>query len=410
MMTRKLCGYSAADSAHSVEEAGYLVEPFHLHIKVLNKEEVLKRKAGDWFSGVAGLVVSDEVFASVVARKIIEKLPEKAHEKAGIQFELRHLRSESHGTFFVMAVQLKGITWEELGTKALGLKEEDARDFAFNYNRVMPALLKMDMEEKATDVEQSVYRRVRWKAMVKMDASLAAELLKPPHGLKISLEVPELQTESPPPSSPDIDRPDELGMARSAPFLLRAEISNRELLLEDKQGLKKMAAKLVPDKLFDKIVEKKLEKQIPALLEERAGIVAQCRRVRRRDGRKEHDMKDGVLVQVVIMAYTSFPPTKLLSSAKGDRFAEGFAELWKVLDTLEKLGLPGMCFKMKEIGDRIRDQVRAGVTRKLQEALRERLHAEVTIQDGAWEGSRYYVEEPSKDDPMSNAVSDASKS
>jgi len=105
-------------------------------------------------------------------------------------------------------------------------------------------------------------------------------------------------------------------------------------------------------------------------------------------------MKDGVLVQVTITGYTEFPPCQLLISAKGEKFTEGFVELWKVLDSLEKLGVPGICFKMKEVGDRIRDQVRAGVTRKLKEALSERLHAEVTIQDGAWEGSRYFVEEP----------------
>lgn len=385
------CCYSALGSDEAIGEQAHLVRPFHLNITVLNKEEVLKLKVGSWFGGVAGKAVSDEQFAKVVAMKLVQKLPEKAYEKAGIQFQLQHLKSESHSNVFVMLVQLTGVNMEELGAKALGLDRRSAVKFKQTFDRLMPALMRMEMSDKAQEVEKSIFEKVRWKAMTKMNDTLAAELAKEPNCLKITLDVPELETDEPPKQSPQIERPDMLGIARSEPFLLHAKILDRKALLEDNLHrknspdiVKRVVPKvgdMVPDILFDKLVEKKLEKQIPALLAERAGIIAQCRRLKRRsEERKRTELeKDSIIVEVTIMEYTEFPPFKLLATSKGETFTAAFKELWESLCTLEELGIPGISYKMKEVGNRITSSVRAGVTKKLQEALQERLHAEVRL-------------------------------
>lgn len=375
---------------NSAGESPYLVRPFHLNITVLNKEEVIERKVGSWFGGVAGFVVSDDHFVKVVATKLIKRLPEKAYEKAGIQFELQHVENESHGNVFVMTVQLTGFDMEELGAKGMGLDRRSAEKFKEAYDTLLPALRKMGMADKAEQVETSIYEKIRWKAMTKLNASLAAELAKEPNFLKVSLEVPELQTEEPPNQSPDMASPDMLGMARSEPFLLQAKVSNKTLLLEENLEnrnhniLKNVVPKvgnLVPDVLIDKVIERKLESQIPAMLAERAGIVAQCKRLKRRSpNRKGNELQEeSVVVEVAILEYTEFPPVKLLTASKGSEFTAAFKELWEGLCKLEQLGVPGISCKMKEIGDRIAPQVRVGVTKKLQEALQERLHAVVRI-------------------------------
>jgi len=375
----------------------------------------------------------------------------KAKEKAGIEIitwekENQHTEENKNSTTFVMVVQIAGIDMSELAGKALGLSPTSAEEFERTYHDLRRILTQIGMAQKADEMEASVYTKVRWKVMLKLQEMLPGELRKEPTCLETRCTLPELDYETPPPPTIEMDSPELLGMASSDPFLIQAKIEDRKALLSEQssQSDKSMTASLkasvskgvgvrIPDIIFERMLEIKLRKQIPELLLAQAGLHVTCRRVRRRDERwkerrrtkspsgdtprrgssddsdpeksfadfddsgtsrgdetpkagdtsvKESFPVDGIIVEVTINAYDSWPPTKLLTMSKGKSFCNGFVELWIALERLQELGVPGIVNKMVEVSARIKDQVREGVGRKLQEVLSERLHARVRLLEG----------------------------
>jgi len=428
-----------------------VVSPFHIIVEVLNKPEVIRRKVGDWFGSAslgdaANYVVTDKAFIKTVSWKLSEKMTLKAKEKAGIEIitweEENQHTEHRNSTTFSMVVQIAGIDMAGLAEKALGLSPRSAEEFDRTYHQLRRILPDIGMAHKADEIEASVYTKVRWKVMLKLQEMLPSELRKEPTCLETLCAIPELDHETPPPPTIEIDSPELLGMASSDPFLIQAKIEDRKALMSEQtsQSDKSMKATLkasvskgvgvhMPDVMFERMLEIKLRKQIPELLLAQAGLHVTCRRVRRRDERwrerkrtrtfsadtprhgssKEFDPEksftdcessggespkagetspkegfpiDGIIVEITINSYDTWPPTKLLTLSKGKQFCNGFVQLWIALEKLQELGVPGIVSKMVEVSSRIKDQVREGVGRKLQEVLSERLHARVRLLEG----------------------------
>lgn len=408
------------------------VAPFHLNIKILNKTEVIQNKI-KWLIGGSALltaplayftsdhVISDDMFASRVAQKLSDVLPAKAMEKAGIKLSLLRLESACLGTSFVVQVRIESFNLVTLAMKGLKLSSDEAQQFADAYNGVEAALAKMDMVDKWEDVDASVGKKVRWKVMVRLAEALPIEISKEPTCLKVNLDIPELLAETPPQGSsgetqPEVSREMSitslhtncLETLQAEPFLVHAEVHDRHALLSDRFAqehtplgmVKKVVGGVVSDEVFERILEQKLKHQLPEALHERAGIQSLCERVRRKH-RPEELSKNGVLVQVTLKAFDSWPPVTLLAKSKGSEFAAGFTNLWQHLKTLERLGIPGIHKKMGHIVELLIERVRKGIQTKLTDALAERLHATVRALDITQDG----VEEIAKSCRPSDRVS-----
>jgi len=400
----------------------------------MGKPEVIRRKVGSWFSDAANYVVTDEVFINTISTKLSQKMIEKAKEKAGIEIitwqrENNYAKEPKNSTTFVMVVQIAGINLTELAEKGLGLPPNYAVEFEQIYHDLGRILERIGMPQKAQEMEASVYTKVRWKVMVKLRAMLPVELGKEPTCLETQCSLPELDDEKPPGRTVEVHSPELLGMAASDPFLIQAKIEDRKALLQEhsseasiKTSLKTSLGVRVPGLIFERMLEIKLKKQIPELLLAQAGLHVTCRRVRRR-GRRERNWRtsvpaasdddfdpegsffdvgegdekspsdesprvdggtlSGIIVEITINAYDAWPPTKLLTLSKGKSFSNSFVQLWIALERLQELGVPGIVNKMVILSERIKDQVREGVGKKLQEVLSERLHAKVRLLEGS---------------------------
>jgi hypothetical protein len=403
--------------------------PFHLNVEVLNKEEVIKNKikwlVSDPQSGcsfpvsplaafTSDYVISDEAFAAKVAQRLSSVLPEKALGQAGIKLKMLHLESESNGTSFVVEVLIEGFDLIHLSEKALHLDKAEAKEFAGAFEGIKAALTKMDMSHKEQEIEEKVRGKVRWKIMQKLAEALPKELGKAPTCLKIQLDIPELMMEKMP-TGCDTDaqrgksmsefRTDCVATIKAEPFLVHAVIHDRHALLKDDIARKKssklastvkgVVGGMVSDDTFDKIIADKLKHQIPDALRKTAGVQSVCRRIAKKE-KTRHELNmdksmsaHGVLVEVTLQSFESWPPTSLLTRSKGSEFAAGFEELWVLLQTLERLGIPGIQAKMQTIVDQLIERVRKGIQTKLTETLAERLYASVSIFDVTDEGLEF---------------------
>lgn len=417
---------------HRAQDGTYLVCPFHLHVDVLNKAEVIEKKIGWWvgvpaagaMSGVASQIVTDEAFSAKVAEKLSAQMPIKVKEKAGIDLVVEHIREESRGSRFSVRVHLEGVNLEGLGEKGLKLEAGRGKQFAETFMAIKPALSRMGLFDKIDTVNQSVCAKLRWKLMEKIDEILPAELAKEPTCLKVNLSLPELSQEEPPPSHGP-ESPRSMGLGEQTPFLLQVHIVDRSAMIAEssvalgkiKKAVSGSVGKKVPMVAFEKAIEHKLVTQIPEMLLQRAGVKCACRRIRRRDERKgakkdaENKISSGhqdyqamptehILVEVTITGYESWPPGKLLEMAKGAEFAQGFAQLWATLEALDELGVPNMKFKMVEVVERIQGSVRDGIQIKLKQVLADRLHAEVTTWEGDKERGFTVCTPPSDSEPI----------
>jgi len=386
------------------------MQAFHLHLDILNKEEVVANKIDSFIGGQSpnreasrksisasvASAVPDEVFRNKVAQKLLEQLPPKLQEKAGIAMAIQHMQEGCSGRLLLFKVQLISYQLSDLGAKGLNLGEKGGEEFARLFRRLPEAFRKMEMPQKALEVQNSVNLKIRWRFMQKLLSALPQELQKEPIGLKVRLTIPELIVEDPPPNTenPDKQSMASMGLGDFEAFLLQAEIKDRQAILEERYAtgrkrdfVKKNLAAVVPDMVFERALEQKLQKQIPELLLERAGIEASCRRLRRRDERRNApaDMPtEGILIEVQIDGVDAWPPVKLLNQAKGQTFTEGFTELWETLLELQQLGVPNMTEKILDVMTMIKARIHDGVQVKLLETLSERLHATVTV----WEGDK----------------------
>jgi len=109
----------------------------YLNIVILNKDEVVKAQVQDKVgplrfglmaklaASAANTMVSDEKFASTIAQKLIDTIPEKVQDM-GIQLSIT--KSFQRGSFLVLRAQVTNVTHSTLLTRAKG--EEFAKKFA----------------------------------------------------------------------------------------------------------------------------------------------------------------------------------------------------------------------------------------------------------------------------------------
>eukprot|EP01102_Stenamoeba_stenopodia_P015485 TRINITY_DN5283_c0_g1_i1.p1 TRINITY_DN5283_c0_g1~~TRINITY_DN5283_c0_g1_i1.p1 ORF type:complete len:205 (-),score=66.57 TRINITY_DN5283_c0_g1_i1:13-627(-) len=111
--------------------------PIYLNIVILNKDEVVKAQVSEkvgplrfglmakFAASAANTMVSDEKFASTIAQKLIDTIPEKVADM-GIKLSLS--KSFQRGSYVVLRAQITEVAHATLLSRAKG--EEFAKKFA----------------------------------------------------------------------------------------------------------------------------------------------------------------------------------------------------------------------------------------------------------------------------------------
>eukprot|EP01063_Lacrimia_lanifica_P020485 TRINITY_DN27783_c0_g1_i1.p1 TRINITY_DN27783_c0_g1~~TRINITY_DN27783_c0_g1_i1.p1 ORF type:complete len:384 (+),score=202.88 TRINITY_DN27783_c0_g1_i1:74-1225(+) len=357
-----------------------ILKPFHMQVVVKNKDEVIEKKAGWLAGGVAGLLISDEMFSDKVAAKLEAMLPPKIQEAAGIEMTCRH--KSTQGSTFTMEMAVVGYDMAGIAKAAFKLDDEKAQTFKAAFEQVTPCLVNMDMKEKAESVHDGVSMKVRRGVMSKLEVVLPAKL-EESAGLKADVVVPELKSE---PEPAKAEQPTTADVGLSDPMYFTAVINDKKALFEniknkkeEKEGesskLMAFACKVgshLPDSVLAEVVERILQSKIPGKLEEKAGIQSECEALNDSGFDKNVDVK---------LVVKSFDRTKLLTVAKGEKFAAAFADLWAALQAMADCGVATVADKMVAINQQIAVKVREGVKKKFVEALEKEMCATVTARD-----------------------------
>jgi hypothetical protein len=355
--------------------AGHALAPFHMHVDILNKTEVIASKVGGWWgtSAAANFMVSEANFASKISGKLTDMLPSTFKDEAGIDLSVSELKAEKSGTKFVLEVQILGFDMAALGQKGFNLNNEAAARFKSAFDEILNALERMDMSDRASSIQDKVGMKVRNNIMQKLLAILPEKFLE--QGVKIDIDIPEYESSAMVDQAEKCSIRSQPGLGLGEPLWFEVSIQDRNALLDEAIDKHSIAGKLqlfaaghLPDGRFNDLIARKLESKVPGALAESAGIKAICEQVPGQNG--------CLLIKIIVQ---EFDQKRLLTLAKSQEFADAFESLFASLRTLEELGVSGIQEKIDVVNGRIAAQVCKKLRQKLQAVLTEKLHATVTF-------------------------------
>ena len=160
-----------------MEEVQQLCPPFYLNVNLLNKDDVVKQKAGEKLgkgifgkavSSVASAVINDESVISKVVDQLEAKL-EKVTSDMGIMCDIA--RRYSKGTYICLKVEIKDIDKMTLIAAAKGV------EYQKKFVALLSALEELGLGEKAIPkIDEKIAAQVHSNIMLKFQEQIPLKL------------------------------------------------------------------------------------------------------------------------------------------------------------------------------------------------------------------------------------------
>jgi len=351
-------------------------DPFHVHIEILNKEEVISKKVGMWWvlgaSSLANFALSEEAFADKVAEQLVTMVPELVMEKVSV--EMTAEVAEKKDNKFCLKMQIIDHDLGTLIAKSQEKTPEEGKAFASILNTIKETLPNMGMEDKVPDIDEKIRISVRNGVMKNFKKVLPMQLEK--QDIKCTCEIPEIY-------GVEIQELVDDFYSLREPFSLIVSNIDRAALVDggnDKQNdgkrkvghrLKKAILKAIPEKKFNEKVAEKLQTIIPSTIEEKLGVKSTCTR-------QQDQEKDGNVV--VRCQITEFEIYNILVKTKGQAFADNFQNLIVCLKLLiTDYGLANLQEKVESIYKNVETTIRDQLGEGMRSVLAEKMCADVEL-------------------------------